>query len=81
MNMHKHTYGQLLYVTACQGVVGTEDEQYTVEPGDIVFFDPGEVHWHGTSREDPTEFSHLTVVLRDDVGEGTVAVGEHEESG
>lgn len=77
-NMHKHTHGQLLYVTGGRGVVGTEDEQYTVERGDLVFFHPGEVHWHGTSREDPAEFSHLTVVLRDGVGEGTIAVGDDE---
>ena len=77
--LHEHTYGQLLYVTSGRGVVATEDEEREVTEGDQVFFEPGEVHWHGTSRDDPEEFSHLTVVIRDEEGQDTTPVGDIED--
>ena len=77
--LHEHTYGQLLYVTSGRGVVATEDEEREVETGDLIFFEPGEVHWHGTSRDNPSEFTHLTVVVRDEVGQDTTAVGDLED--
>lgn len=77
--LHEHTYGQLLYVTRGRGVAATEDEEREVEAGDLVFFEPGEVHWHGTARDDPSEFAHLTVVVRDDVGQDTTAVGDIDD--
>lgn len=45
---HTHPLGQTLIVTAGCGWVqvegGTKEE---VRPGDIVWFPPGEKHWHG----------------------------------
>lgn len=76
--LHEHTYGQTLYVTGGQGIVATEDEEYEVSEGDLIFIPPGEVHWHGTAHEDPVEFSHLTYVVRDEVGQDTTAVGDIE---
>lgn len=72
--LHYHTYGQVLFVTAGPGYVGTEDEEIRVEAGDVIFFSPGEVHWHGTGPNATESFSHLTYVIRDEVGEDTVAV-------
>jgi len=37
-----------------------------IRPGDRVFFEPGEDHWHGAS---PTRFmTHLSIVEADDSG-------------
>lgn len=77
--LHEHTYGQLLYVTSGRGVVATEDEEREVTEGDLIFLEPNEVHWHGTSREDPQEFTHLTVVVRNEVDLDTTAVGDIDE--
>lgn len=74
--LHTHDYGQVLYVTRGEGVVATVDETHTVCEGDLIFVPPDEVHWHGTARDDPVEFAHITYVVRDAVGEGTTAVGD-----
>lgn len=78
-NMHYHTYGQVLYVTDGTGMVGKEGEEREVEEGDLVFFEPGEVHWHGTGRDADSDFSHLVYVIREEVGKDTIAVEETEE--
>jgi quercetin dioxygenase-like cupin family protein len=45
-----------------------------VRPGDRVFFEPGETHWHGAS---PTRFmTHLSLVEVDDHGK-SATWGEH----
>lgn len=45
---HKHPHGQTLYVTDGAGYVcrrgGTKEE---IRPGDVVFIEPNEEHWHG----------------------------------
>ena len=49
---HSHDGGQVLHVLAGQGRVclrGGEPE--TIGAGDIVFFEPGEEHWHGADEE------------------------------
>jgi quercetin dioxygenase-like cupin family protein len=78
-NLHYHTYGQVLYITNGPGRVGTEDDEYKVEKGDVVFFEPGEVHWHGTGETAESNFSHLVYVIRDEVGEDTIAIKETNE--
>jgi quercetin dioxygenase-like cupin family protein len=45
---HRHAQGQILLVTQGRGYVQTrEGEGGWVAAGDVVWFDPGEEHWHG----------------------------------
>lgn len=47
---HTHPLGQTLIVTAGYGLVqrvGGPIEE--IRPGDVVWFEPGEKHWHGAS--------------------------------
>ena len=47
---HTHPHGQTIYVTEgvgrCQREGGQVEE---IRPGDRVFFEPGENHWHGAA--------------------------------
>ena len=49
---HTHPAGQTILITQGLGWVqragGTVDE---VRPGDVVFFEPNEKHWHGASTQ------------------------------
>ena len=64
---HKHPNGQTIYVTEGVGRVGHRGgEVQVIRPGDRVFFEPAEDHWHGAS---PTRFmTHLSLVEVDDQG-------------
>ena len=57
---HTHPLGQTLLVTFGLGWVqrdgGPVEE---VRPGDVVFFEPGERHWHGASPT--TAMQHLAI--------------------
>jgi quercetin dioxygenase-like cupin family protein len=72
---HTHPHGQTIWVTEgaglCQREGGPVEE---LRPGDRVFFEPGENHWHGAA---PTRFmAHIAIQQADD--EGNVVVwGEH----
>ncbi len=60
---HTHPLGQTLIVTAGSGWVqrdGGPIEQITA--GDVVWFPPGEKHWHGASAT--TAMSHIAVQER-----------------
>ncbi|MGU3493878.1 cupin domain-containing protein [Xanthobacteraceae bacterium A53D] len=47
---HTHPLGQTLIVTAGLGLVQREGGPIEeIRPGDIVWFPPGEKHWHGAS--------------------------------
>jgi quercetin dioxygenase-like cupin family protein len=47
---HTHPLGQTLIVTAGQGWVQREGGSVEViRPGDVVWFPPGEKHWHGAT--------------------------------
>lgn len=47
---HTHPLGQTLLVTAGCGRVGRwGGDVQDIHPGDIVWFEPGEKHWHGAS--------------------------------
>ena len=57
---HTHPLGQTLIVTAGSGRVqrlGGPVE--TIHPGDIVWFPPGEKHWHGASPT--TALTHIAI--------------------
>ena len=60
---HTHDGIQVLYVTEGTGVVATRDEERTVSEGDLILFPPGEEHWHGTSEDAETSFSHLYFIV------------------
>ncbi len=59
-NWHTHPLGQTLIVVAglgrCQREGGPVEE---IRPGDIVWFAPGEKHWHGAGVE--TAMSHIAI--------------------
>ena len=47
---HTHPLGQILIVTFGRGLVQREGGPIEeIRPGDVVWFEPGEKHWHGAS--------------------------------
>src|ERR1035437_2485927 len=58
---HTHPLGQTLLVTAgcgrVQPWVGTVEE---IRPGDVIWFSPGEKHWHGAAPT--TAMTHIAIV-------------------
>jgi quercetin dioxygenase-like cupin family protein len=72
---HTHANGQTIYVIEGVGLAqrrGGPIEQ--IHPGDRVFFEPGEDHWHGAT---PNRFmTHLAMLEVDDAGNPAVW-GEH----
>ena len=57
---HTHPLGQTLIITFGRGWVQLEGgpvEQ--VQAGDVVWFEPGEKHWHGAS--DTTAMQHIAI--------------------
>ncbi len=62
---HTHPVGQILIVTAGFGRVQTWGGPVReVGPGDIVWFSPGEKHWHGASPK--CGMSHIALVESED---------------
>lgn len=64
---HTHPNGQTIFVTEgvgrCQRRGGPVEE---IRPGDRVFFEPGEEHWHGGA---PDRFmTHIAMLEVDDAG-------------
>jgi len=57
---HTHPLGQTLIVTAGHGWVQTEGgPNEEIRPGDVVWFEPGEKHWHGATPT--TAMTHIAV--------------------
>ncbi|WP_343674006.1 cupin domain-containing protein [Chitinophaga sp.] len=57
---HTHPLGQTLIVTAGCGWVQKEGEsRQEIHPGDVVWFAPGEKHWHGATAT--TGMSHIAI--------------------
>ena len=76
---HIHPHGQTIWVTEgvglCQREGGPIEE---IRPGDRVFFEPGENHWHGAAA---TRFmTHIAVQLADETG-SPVIWGAHVSDG
>ena len=72
---HTHPFGQTIYVTEgvgrCQRRGGPVE---VIRPGDRVFFEPGEDHWHGAA---PNRFmTHLAMLEVDDEG-NSAKWGDH----
>ena len=72
---HTHPFGQTIWVTEGVGLCRREGGPIEIiRPGDRVFFEPGENHWHGAA---PTRFmTHIAMQQADDSGE-VVAWGRH----
>src|SRR5437667_5638481 len=64
---HTHPHGQTIWVTEGVGLCQREGAPVEViRPGDRVFFEPGENHWHGAAAR--RFMSHLSIVEADDKG-------------
>lgn len=62
---HTHPLGQTILIVSGLGRVQREGgAAETVRPGDIVFFAPGEKHWHGAAPQ--CAMSHLAVAEKQD---------------
>ncbi len=59
-NWHTHPLGQTLYVTAGIGRVQVlGDVVREIRVGDVIWFAPGEKHWHGAAPEH--QMSHIAI--------------------
>ncbi|CAN7665731.1 cupin domain-containing protein [Pararhizobium sp. LjRoot235] len=57
---HTHPLGQVLIVTAGCGRVQLEGGPVEeIRPGDVVWFEPGEKHWHGAGPT--TAMTHIAI--------------------
>ena len=57
---HTHPLGQVLIVTAGSGLAQREGGPIEeLRPGDVVWFPPGEKHWHGASPT--TAMTHIAI--------------------
>jgi quercetin dioxygenase-like cupin family protein len=72
---HTHPNGQTIYVTEGVGLAQRRGGPIEViRPGDRVFFEPGEEHWHGAA---PNRFmTHLAMHDVDDQG-NAATWGDH----
>jgi quercetin dioxygenase-like cupin family protein len=62
---HTHPLGQSLIVTAGAGWVQREGGTIEdIRPGDVVWFEPGEKHWHGATAT--TAMTHIAIQERQD---------------
>ena len=72
---HTHPNGQTIFVTEGVGLAQRRGGPIEViRPGDRVFFEPGEDHWHGAA---PARFmTHIAMLDVDDKGTGATW-GDH----
>jgi quercetin dioxygenase-like cupin family protein len=57
---HTHPLGQVLIVTAGCGRAQREGGAIEeIRPGDVIWFEPGEKHWHGASPT--TAMTHIAI--------------------
>ena len=72
---HTHPHGQTIWITEGVGLCQREGGPIeAIRPGDRVFFEPGENHWHGAA---PTRLmTHVAMQLADESGTA-VAWGRH----
>ena len=57
---HTHPLGQTLIVTFGRGLVQRWDGPIEeIRPGDVVWFEPGEKHWHGAGPK--TALMHMAI--------------------
>lgn len=62
---HTHPLGQILIVVSGAGWVQRDDGPVeNIRPGDVVWFEPGEKHWHGATAT--TAMSHIAIQEKQD---------------
>jgi len=72
---HKHPHGQTIFVTEGVGLCQCEGGPVEViRPGDRVFFEPGESHWHGATES--RFMVHIAMQQADESG-SSVVWGRH----
>lgn len=72
---HTHPLGQTIFVTEGVGLCQREGGAVElIRPGDSVFFEPGENHWHGAA---PNRFMVHTAMQESDESGTQVTWGEH----
>ncbi len=79
---HTHPLGQTLIVTSGRGLAQTWGEEIReIRPGDVVWFPPGEKHWHGASPE--TAMSHIAIqeALKGSVADWLEQVSDEQYAG
>ena len=69
---HHHPKGQTLYVTDGIGYVARRrgdggSEVREIRPGDVVYFEPGEEHWHGATAD--RFMAHVAIQEADERGQ------------
>jgi quercetin dioxygenase-like cupin family protein len=69
---HHHPKGQTLYVTDGIGYVARRGgdgatEHHEIRPGDVVYIEPGEEHWHGATAD--RYMAHVAIQEADDEGQ------------
>jgi quercetin dioxygenase-like cupin family protein len=72
---HSHPHGQTIFVTEGVGLCQREHGPIEViRPGDRVFFEPDENHWHGAAPD--RLMVHIAIQQSDEAG-SVVTWGEH----
>ena len=72
---HTHPHGQTIFVTEGLGLCQRRDGPVEViRPGDRVFFEPAEHHWHGAA---PDRFMTHIAMQQIDEAAAPSCVGEH----
>jgi quercetin dioxygenase-like cupin family protein len=72
---HTHPNGQTIWVTEGVGLCQRRGGPIEViRPGDRVFFEPGEEHWHGAA---PNRFMTHLALLHVDDGGNSATWGDH----
>jgi quercetin dioxygenase-like cupin family protein len=72
---HKHPFGQTIYLTEGMGVAQRRGGAIELlRPGDRVFFEPGEEHWHGAA---PGRFMTHVAIQQVDADGNAATWGEH----
>ena len=80
-NWHTHPLGQTIYITDGEGRAQRDGgDVIPLYPGDVVYFAPGERHWHGAAPD--SEMTHVAMQEADETGahihwEGPVSDGEY----
>jgi quercetin dioxygenase-like cupin family protein len=75
---HKHTRGQLLFVSGGHGRIATDaGDRSELNPGDVVYSPPGERHWHGAAPR--SVLHHIAVSLGSTEWFSQVTAAEYDE--
>ena len=56
---HTHPFEQGLIIVEGKGIVADRQQEYVVEPGDVVHIPNGEEHWHGGTET--TGMAHIAI--------------------